>query len=442
MLNQFNVSIWGDEAFSAVLSQKSIPDIISTITHDTSPPLFNILQHLWFGFFGHGEVAIRALSFIFFLIAVFFVYKIGEHLWEKNVGLLAALLVFLNPFFFNYAFEGRMYSLLAATVTASFYFMITKKWIPYVVATALALYTHHFAIFAIFIQGIWFLKEFAITIGKKGKKANENRHNAISHFLSFLAIGVLYIPWLIPLYNQTKMVSSGFWLGKPTIADFLGLSAKYLATGIDNPLAKPALIFGLLILVLRQWHKNIQKSAFLLLWFFGPILLTWVTSQKFQSIFFDRYLLYTIPAAMIVLASLKRKISTPFLAILISLFLIIDFTYFTHPTKLPFRDLAQYVHESKRGDDYVVNWNGTAHHLWEAKYYGIDAPIYLTSKGNLPFFVGTALMTPADTVYSIPKNAFRVGVITSGPVEEVKIPNYNVGEIHTFSDLKFIWFTR
>src|SRR6266849_530733 len=151
MLNLFNVSLWGDEAFSAILSQRSIPNIIVTIAHDTSPPLYNILEHLWFSSFGNSEVSIRILSFIFFLIAIFFTFKIAQYYWDTGTGILAALFAFFNPFFFTYAFEGRMYSLLAATVTASFYFFMKKKWIPYILFTTAALYTHHFAIFALFI---------------------------------------------------------------------------------------------------------------------------------------------------------------------------------------------------------------------------------------------------------------------------------------------------
>lgn len=419
MLNQFNVSLWGDEAFSAILSMKSIPDIVKTIIHDTSPPLYNILEHLWFGVFGTSEVAVRALSFLFFLIAVFFVYKIGTYLWDRNTGFLAAALTFLNTFLFAYGFEGRMYSLLLATVTASFYFFIRKKWLGYVIATTLALYTHHFAIFAVFVQGLWFFKE--LLWGSKKV--------AFSMLKSFIAVAVLYSPWLIPFYNQTKMVAGGFWLGKPSFKNLGELVLKYLS-------------FGLIPLVLRKWHKDLPKTPVLVAWFAVPILATWLISQKLQSIFFDRYLLYAIPAAMLLAASEGRRISKIAFIVVLIAYLSADVFYFTHPTKLPFRDLAQFALSTKKGDDYLVNWNGASHHLWESKYYRLNAPIYLTSKEALPFFVGTALMAPEDLVYSIPKNTFRVGVITSGPVAEVKIPNYTRADVHTFGELKLIWLEK
>ena len=418
-MNQFTASLWGDEAFSAVLSMKSIPEIISIIARDTSPPLYNISEHLWFGLFGTGEVAVRALSFLYYLIAVFFVYKIGKYFWDKKTAALSAALTFLNPFFFVYAFEGRMYSLLAAGVTASMYFFIRKKWVGYVLATAVALYSHHFALFAVFIQFLWFVKEYFW-----GK-----RKTAIQIFKSFALVGILYSPWLIPLYSQTRMVGGGFWLGTPTLKDLGRLLLIYLNV-------------GLFALILRRWEKNLGKSLFLVAWFLGPILLTWGISKKFQSFFFDRYLLYTIPPAMILAASERRKISLVAIFIALVVFFSADLYYFTHPIKRPFRELATYVKEVKKGDDYLINWNSAAHHLWEAKYYGIPAPLFIPEGTKLPFYVGTALMTEGDIVSSLPKKVNRVGAITSGPIEEIVIPGYTKKEEKVFGTLKVVWLVR
>ena len=443
-MNQFNVSLWGDEAFSAVLSMKSVPEIIKIIINDTSPPLFNLTEHFWFKAAGTSEVAIRSLVFVYFLVAVFFVFKIGSYLWDRKTGLLAAVLTFLNPFFFIYAFEGRMYSILAATVTASMYFFVKRNWVGYVIATTLALYSHHFAIFALFVQGIWFLKEYFF-----GK-----RKVAVSIFKSFIAILILYSPWLLPLYNQTKMVGGGFWLGTPTLIDLRNLIYKYLAEGIDHKFSQLALILVFITLIVRRWAKDFEKTFFLLSWFLGPILLTWLVSQRFQSIFFDRYLLYTIPAGMLIVASLGRKYTGIVIAILLPILFIIDFHYYTHPTKRPFRELAAYVKEFKRGDDILINWNSSLHHLWESKYYGIPAPLYVPEGAALPFYVGTALMSESDIISSLPKRlptknvkvptiaVGRVGVITSGEIDEIDLADYTKGEAVQFGDLKFVWFER
>lgn len=457
MHNQFNTSLWGDEGFSAILSMKSLPEIIKIIINDTSPPLWNISEWLVFNTLGTAEIYIRGLAFFFFLIAVFFVYKIGCLLWDKKTGLLSAALTFLNPFFFIYAFEGRMYSILAAGVTSSFYFFLkiinTKNDKPktfdkagYVVATLWAMYSHHFAIFAVFLQGLWFVYEFAFGQRKKAKD--------LFKFFIFVAIG--YLPWLYPLYNQTKMVGGGFWLGTPTLKELRNLIYEYLAEGIKTypfeilglKLHQIALYLVLAALLLKKWFKDFKHNLFLTSWFLFPILATWGVSQVFQSIFFNRYLLYTIPAAMLVLASLRRKTLSPLLlAGTIIIFAIIDFRYFTHPSKRPFRQLATYVKQARQEGDFLINWNAASHHLWETKYYEIPAPIYIPSGGELPFFVGTALMEKEDIISELP-DATRIGVVTSGSIDEIALPDYTEIERKSFraesgdAEIHFVWYKK
>lgn len=439
-MNQFTAPIWGDEGFSAILSMKSLPQIIKIIANDTSPPLWNIFEWAAFRLFGTDEVVIRLLAFTFFLGAVFFTYKIAEHFWERKTAIIAAVLLFLNPFFFIYAFEGRMYSILALGVTASFYFLFKKNWVGYTVATLWALYSHHFAIFAVFIQGIIFLNEFFFGSKKEAK----------AMFKAFFAIGLGYLPWVYPLYLQTSKVASGFWLGTPNLKDLGNLIFDYLAEGIKThpyklfgvSLERVALFAVLAALALRRWFGNIKPSVYLFAWFLGPIVLTWVVSQFFQSIFFNRYLLYTIPGAMLLLASKRAKASSVLIGLVIICFALIDFHYFTHPTKLPFNELASYAKETRVENSAIVNWysNGT-HHIWETKYYDIGGPIYVSSEEELPFFVGTALLGKNDLIRELP-DVERIGVVTRGPVEEVELPNYTEDTLKEFDGLKFIWFQR
>ena len=442
MENVSNQSIWGDEGFSAILSMKSLPEIIKIISRDTSPPLWNIFEHLVLQTLGTDEIYIRGLAFTFFLGAVFFTYKIGSFLFNKRTGFLAAILTFLNPFFFSYAFEGRMYSILALGVTSSMYFFLKKMWKSYVLATLWALYSHHFAFFALFVQGIWFLYDFLFGEKKVAQKM----------FKAFLTIGVAYTPWLLPLYRQTKMVGGGFWLGKPDSKNFIGLVFDYLATGIRSSIKLPfidikisilALLLVFISLLIKNWFENYKKTFFLLSWFLIPIIATWTISQYFQSIFFNRYLLYSIPAGMLLLVSNRQKASNIVFAFLIIIFAIVDYNYFTHPDKLPFKEYASFIKQNKREGDFLINWNSKSHHLWETKYYGIPAPIYISEgAGNLPFFVGTALMEEKDIIRKIPDSAKRVGVITSGPIDEISLPGYTEVEVKTFERLKFILYEK
>ncbi|OGM55669.1 hypothetical protein A3F62_02500 [Candidatus Woesebacteria bacterium RIFCSPHIGHO2_12_FULL_44_11] len=436
MLTVLTESLWGDEGFSAILSMKSIPEIIKISAADTYPPLYNITEHLVFKFFGTGEVAIRGLSFFYYLVAVLFTFLIGSYLFNKKTGFLAAVLTFFNPFFMIYAFEGRMYSILAAGVTASMYFFIRKAWIPYIIATAFAMYSHHFAAFAIAVQVLWSVYE--LIKGQGGL--------FVKRLKAFVAVGVLYLPWVIPLYRQVTRVSEGFWLTIPTVADLYNLVFDYLARGNGKFLAIPALVFALTLVLLRRWNEKKEKSVFLLAWFVVPIVTVWAVSQFFQSIFFNRYLIATIPAAMLILASIPRKFAQVPQIILVGLFAFISWHYFTRPAKPPFNQLAAYVSESRRGDDYVINADPGRHKLWESKYYGIPAPIYVPDGSDLPFFVGTALMREGDIINTLPvprrNNPFRIGAIATTDFEPLELVGYTESETKVFGDLKFTWYEK
>lgn len=434
MLTVFNQSLWGDEAFSAILSLKPLPNLITTISKDTSPPLWNVCEWAAFQLFGTSEVVIRSISFLFFLITVFFAFLIAKHFWDKKTAFIAGVLTFLNPFFFIYAFEGRMYSIMAAGVAGSMYFFIKRKWAPYIIATLWALYSHHFAIFAVIIQGFWFLYEYFFGERKKVR----------GMLIAFIAVAVGYTPWLIPLYNQTKMVGGGFWLGKPTTIDLRNLFYDYLGEGIKHKLAEGARITVLITLTLRAWEKDIKKSFFLLSWFLTPILLTWLISQKFTPVFYNRYLLYTIPGAMIILASQRRKVSNLLITLIIFLFIIIDWNYFFNPSKIPFKDLASYVKQIQIKGDLIINEDAGNHKLWESKYYGIPAPIYNPGGEKLPFFVGTALMEKSDLISQIPPNTKRIGIITykNGIELKERFKTFTLKEEKKFGGLNFVWMVK
>lgn len=443
--NQFADSLWGDEAFSAVLSQKPLWQILKVVARDTSPPLYYIFEHFWFKVFGSSELAIRSLSFIFHLGTVITLFLLAKYLWDKKTAFLAAFLGFLIPFLFVYAFEGRMYAILVFTTTLSFYGFFrafeSQKTLPYwkvfyAFAATAALYSHHFSILAIFIQGLWALSLFFT----KSHKVNWLKR-LLSLIWPFLLILVLYLPWLPILYRQSSMVASGFWLGKPPLKDLFGTIAKFLVGSQSYPLQKLALALVAGVALVRRWQPKKRNDWILLSWFLGPLILTWLVSQLMQSIFFDRYMLFAIPGAILVLVSRRRKIaSISGLVLLITIFIGVDWKYFTHPNKRPFREATAYIKQELKPGDRLINWNGAAHHLWEIKYYHLEAPIY-SPGGPLPFYVGTAQMTENDVIFT-PPDSPRLGVITSGPEEEVSLSGYQKIDSRQFGSIKIIWLEK
>lgn len=431
-MNQLTVSLWGDEAWAATLIRKDFLDVLKFVSKDTSPPLYYITAHLWTQIFGLSEIALRSLSTLFWLVTAIFTAKIAHHLWKnKKITFIAFALTLLNPFLFQYAFEARMYAILAMTSTIATYYFLKKDHTAYIISAVASLYCHHFSLFVIFWHFLWTLGNYL-----------KNKKNFYSHFKPFLLIGLLYLPWLPFMYRQTIMVvDKGFWLGKPILKDLPALGIKFIAGLNKNPIQSFIGIAFFATLFFRRWRLKDSKTNFLIGWLVVPTLIVFLLSQVVQPIFYDRYLINLIPALMLILASNHRRFISPVcLIILILLLFRLNWWFFTTPTKRPFRNLATYIKSTRQPGDSLINWSGSAHHLFESKYYDVYAPIY-TPAGPLPFYTGTALMEKNDQISVLPP-ASRLGVITSEPFQKVDLPGYILTDQQQFKQLSFSWWQK
>lgn len=447
-MNLWTESLWGDEGFSAIAVQKGLIPMLSVVMKDTAPPLFYLVGFLWGRLFGFSEVSLRSLTLLLMLGAAIFAGLIVSHIDRDRIkGLLAAGLSFFAPFLFPFAFEWRMYALLAFTLTASTYFFVRKKWGWYSLFALAALYTHHFAIFTVFAQGVWFLlTDFS---WRKPKTHAGSEPATFSRFRTcvrelrpFLLIALGYSFWLYPFYIQLARVrGSGFWLSKPNLIDLSGLIFRFISGGVTLAWSLSVLALVAVLLFTKDWRR-IGKTWLGLLFVFGaPIFLSYLLSQVVTPIFYDRYLLSAVVgvAVLLVLGVPKPAVFVGW--ILLALYLFFSFNLFTHPKKRPFRELAAYVKSEIKAGDELVNYNGRAHHLWESKYYGIPAPIYVPGE-PLPLYVGTALMGPGDTTASLPEPRGRLVVIGSEPVDKIKLPGFRLTDFRQFGELAVSWWAK
>lgn len=431
-MNQLTVSLWGDEAWAATLLKKNFLDVIKFVSKDTSPPLYYITAHLWTRLFGLSEIALRSLSVLFWLVTAIFTAKIASHLWkDKKITTTALILTLLNPFLFQYAFEARMYAILAMTSTIATYYFLKKNHTAYIISAIVSLYCHHFSLFVIFWHFLWTLGSYL-----------KNKKNPWSYFKPFFLISLLYLPWLPFMYRQTTMVvDQGFWLGRPVLKDLPALCIKFIVGLNKNPIQFSIGIIFFAVLLFRHWRLKDIKTNFLLGWLFLPAIIVFLLSQVAQPIFYDRYLINLIPALMLILASNHRRFFSPICLTALIIFLLrLNWWFFTTPTKRPFRDLAAYVKSTRHSGDSLINWCGSAHHLFESKYYDVYAPIY-TPEGPLPFYTGTALMEENDQISTLPVTP-RLGVITSEPFQKVNLPGYTSTDHRQFGQLSFSWWQK
>jgi mannosyltransferase len=157
-------SIWRDEAFSILISQKSFTEIVKSSAADVSPPLFYILLKGWQQLVGKEAVALRIFPLIFsvataallYLVKPFIIKVVQKQSSERGLkffNLTYLLLVALNAGIIYFSAELRTYSLLmflALTSITLLYLSISKGrllWLVLLTAVNGAmLYTHNFGI--------------------------------------------------------------------------------------------------------------------------------------------------------------------------------------------------------------------------------------------------------------------------------------------------------
>ncbi len=148
-----------DEAFTVTrVLPGGLQDMLERVSRsESSPPGYYVLAKLWTSVLGGGEAAIRSLSALLGTLLVPVAWALGRRVAGPRAGLVAGLLVAVNPMLIYYAQEARTYSLLALLATLSVLLALRARDEPKARRVALwacvsvaALFAHYFAAFVIF----------------------------------------------------------------------------------------------------------------------------------------------------------------------------------------------------------------------------------------------------------------------------------------------------
>ena len=131
---------------------------------ESNPPLYYVLAWAWAKAFGTGEIGLRSLSALFGAATVPVAYLVGRELASNRAGLIAAAIVAVNPMLIWYSQEARSYAVLVffGALALLFFVRALHSWMGrdlalWALASALALCSHYFAVFAVAIEAVWLL---------------------------------------------------------------------------------------------------------------------------------------------------------------------------------------------------------------------------------------------------------------------------------------------
>lgn len=397
------------------MAKQPILAMISKTARDFNPPLYYAILHYWMKIFGEGEVSLRALSLIFFAANIFVILLFLQNILKvKGRRIWIYILLFsLNPFLLYFAFEARMYSLLALLSSLSFYFFWQKKAVFYLLFTILGLYTHYFFLFVVLTQ-LGFCLLF-----KKGKFIEKIKLPTLSL--------ITFMPWFFFVFPTLSAKTSQFWIDKTSLYDLATLPAV-LFTGYErlyfnfwDAWLLPLSIFFILTFVIFVFRRvrlikgrTGESRLFLMLVFWSflfPSLLALLSF--FRPVFLPRYLIFASVGFNLLLFFVleKKGRRTKALLIMTLLFIIVHFTRLEvlYRRKGDVRRTISEIEKLATADDFL--FVSKAEDYFVAAYYFSQERVYvLEEKGEeVPYHIGLVLI-PENKITTrlpaYPKKAF------------------------------------
>lgn len=308
-LVNLNQSLWFDEAINVVYASST--DFWWFVTKypigDFHPPGWFAILWVWGHIFGFSEIAVRLPPLILGVFTIGVTFLLGKELFNRRVGLLAALFLTIAPLHVYYSQEARMYALSAFSATLSFYFLNKtiqrKKWssLGFIISLVLVLYSDYLTYLIIPAQII-----YLVWVKRLNKAA----------LASFLIAGTAFLPWLSIFFLQFQ---SGIntaanipgWaevVGGSNLKDLLLIPVKTFfgrVTFSDKTLyiiisGLAGVIFGS---VFMYGFKKIDQSTKLLIsWIFIPLILAFLLSFFIPVLSYFR-MIFILPSFYLILGN-------------------------------------------------------------------------------------------------------------------------------------------
>ncbi|MGW7102230.1 glycosyltransferase family 39 protein [Streptomyces sp. NPDC054838] len=287
------VQPWRDELASWSAASRSTGDLLQTLGHvDAVSGLYYLVLHFWMTAFGDSETMLRMPSALAMAAAAAFVVLTARRLFDRRTAVFAGLLFALLPSVSRYGQEARSYAFVLLAVTAATWLLMRaldrptpRRWAPYALAVALAGLFH--------IVSLLFLLPHALIVVLR--RRGDRRGRTLGAYALTTAVALLPVIPLV-LLGQRQVGRQISWIKTPHLRNLADVwNALY-----GSPLV--ALAVAAAALLPLAWTRGRRPALELGLIGAVPIAADFLVSQGSTSYFMDRYLLFTVPA-WVVLAS-------------------------------------------------------------------------------------------------------------------------------------------
>lgn len=151
-----------NESINSYIVRYDFAKVLELSTTTSQPPLYYVILKIWSHFMGFTDFSMHTLSAFLGASAIVFAFLWIKYKHGLTAAIFGSFLMAVSPMLVHYGQEIGPMSLLVFFVMSATYFLqlaIDNKgkswWILYVVLMTLAVWTHYFAIVAIFAHLIY-----------------------------------------------------------------------------------------------------------------------------------------------------------------------------------------------------------------------------------------------------------------------------------------------
>ena len=464
-----DISLWHDEAFSALMIRYPWQEMFYRLGLDVHPPMYYIFLRFWHNIFGDSLLSLRSFSILFSTGCIWVAYAfVKEAFKDERAALWAAVLVAINPFQLQYVTEARMYTFGAFFALLSAYFLVkalsrqkelherevmhmphlpedkqlsTSMWGCYLgfsLSMIVIIYTHYYLFFTAAAIGFYGLLYLFFHHRWDWKKY-------IPLLFSFVVIIISFLPWLKTFLFQYHQVQQSYWIPPMDIWSIPSTFWDMLLGFARDTTKFTTQIWLAIVTVVSVWifYRFLKRTDSFNKWlvtlavlapFAGSILFALLSRLKgsTSSVYLDRYFLFASVFYSIAVAAWLKEVKVKWLSVsLFIVYCVLNFIAYVHywsqldvKTKPGMNAAAKFlVANVSPGDKMYV---GSSFMFFNLKYYW-------TQKAG-PTESGSGSLWDTDTGYRFLENV-RPLLYTGGVTKASEISHYAGSALLSDSDL-------
>ena len=385
-------SFWEDETVTASLGPMDFGTIVSARAANNHPPLYWLSAAAWGKLFGYSEWSLKFYSLLWLVVVFILLYKLTGLLFDKRVALIAVTLFVFSPYTLTYGNNARYYamsaalSLFLAWMAASY--LKDSRWIYlflYAAAGVALLYTLYMGATLLIALNLWYL----IT----AIKDKAPFRNVSGWLLAQVVVAVSYLPWLNILvaaagrnFNQNLAVGN---IAVELLTRFGYIGYAYLNGEFLSPINPLVWLLILLFITLSIYstRKSLKNGWLPLAVIFTCLTLSVVVNlisvypqSAWQNL--SNRTFFVFPFFMIwlaaILADLRAKIKYLSIGIILLVFMVGIFNYFTDAQMVkpllavPWREMMQEIQAQKTPDSVVLCSGGDVACTFYLRLFDMD----------------------------------------------------------------------